>query len=104
MAFQDSLNHGNCTQVSKFILINIKLHITKINNAQTGMIFDNFFDSRSVLLAVQLVISHDQRDDSGVLFDSLDNVIEIRLQLVIRKVNSQQVVVIPEDLLADHDG
>ena len=55
-----------------------------------------------MLRPIQLVVLHRERDKAFVLSDTCDEVSEILLQLVIRQVDLEQVVVLSYDLLTNY--
>ena len=65
------------------------------------MVLQNLFDFCSVMQTVYLVVSHGQRNQPGVLYDSFNNLVEVLLELVVRKVNFEQIFVVLKQKLSN---
>jgi hypothetical protein len=79
---KDSLDDGNSTLVPQLVLIDIKLCVTEVNDAQRWMVHDHISNVICVVAAVQLVIFHNHSDNSVVLLNSCNNWFEVGLKLI----------------------
>ena len=53
---------------------------------------------------IYLVVPHCQRNETGVLDDSLHNLMEVLLELIVGQVNFKQVVIVLKQKLTDDSG
>ena len=66
------------------------------------MILYNLFYISGMFLAVELVVSHYERNKSLIVSNTLNDRFKVLLKLIVWEINSAQVVVATNDFLADN--
>ena len=104
LSLKDTSNNCYSTDISQFVFVYVKFGIAKIKDGKTWMILNDVLNIMGMLLPIQLVVSHSQRDQPIVLLDTVYDAPEISLKLVVREIDLQKVVVCLEDFLTDDKG
>ena len=101
---EDTIDEGNRTDVPQLVLVHVHLIVAKVDDGEARVVSDNFLDVFAVLSTLQLIVAHHELDEAIVLLDTMHDLLEVRLQLIVRQVDLGEVCVAGQDLLADHDG
>ena len=104
LSLKDTSNNCHCTDISQFVFVHVEFGIAKVKDRKTWMILNDVLNVVGMLLPIQLVVSHGQRDQPVVLLDTVYDAPEISLELVVREIDLQKVVVSLEDFLSDDKG
>ena len=68
------------------------------------MVEHHLLQLEGVVDSVDLVVLHGQRDEPIILLNTLHNMSEVILELIVRQINSGEVLVASDDLFSDHDS